>query len=663
MRSDRRASTLLRDVCYNGVKMFLKIRNKGKAVALFCVKWRYPIALLVFIFCVAFNLHGSSINEYNKLFNNYSQYEESSVVVGESRSVRSDEWLVHTPYYMSQSYNGFDRISNMMSLEGQDMIIGYNAPVVDITLIAKPFTWGYLLFGKERGLSWYWCSKMIMLLLVSFELCMILTKKNKKLSLLGMLMISFAPAVQWWFIPHAVDVFFWGMAVLVLAYHFFMSKGWWRVLWMVLLPLALITFIIALFPSLQVAVGFAMLLLFIGLMLRDKEEITFKKKDIWRIAVMVVIVLSIVGYTVIMSKDAIMALMNTTYPGSRVSLGGELRIENLFTSLVTFTLPFMDITYLNNPEVSTFIHFAPVFLMLYPIIYKKMKRDRNIIVGNILLIVLMVMIVFMLAGFPELLARVTGFSFINRMEMAYGLMATIFTIWGINMIWKKKILSHKQIWIVIAIYVFLNVCFVEASELSYLSWKWYAVIIVGLTMLVYLMLASHKRLFIVGMTLLMVFSGMTVNPIARGTAALFEHPLEQKIHEIVIEDEDAYWLAIGNEQLAAIGIANGARVLDAVNFYPDYGKWKLLDSDGEYDDIYNRYAHINTIIVGKKGVNITIVAPDAIKLEIGYEDLTEKWPVKYLVTAGALKNEEDYYKEIYKDTEGEYYIYERIEHE
>ena len=638
--------------------------EKLRIGVLFCIKWRYLIALVVFVFCVALGLHGSSIAEYNKMFNYSESYNAKGIILGESRAVRSDEWLVHTPYYMSQQYNNFEKDSHMMSLEGQDMIVGYNAPVADVTAIAKPFTWGYFLFGDERGLSWYWCSKLILLMLVTFELCLIVTKGNKKVSLLGMLMISFAPAVQWWFVPHMVDVFFWGMAVLVLAYHFFMARGWWQVLWMVLLPLAVVTFVLALFPSLQVAVGLAMLALFIGLMLRDKKKVTFKKKDIWRIVVMVIFVVVVLGYTIGTSWDAIMALLNTVYPGSRVELGGSEEIKVLFTDLTSFTLPFKDITYSNNCEVSTFVHFAPIFLMLYPIIYKKMKKDRNIIVGNALVITLAVMAVFMLVGFPELLAKITGFSYINRMGIAYGLVATIFTIWGINMIWQKKILTGKQIFTVLAIYGFLNVCFVGVKELSYLDWWQYTVIIGGLLVLAYVMLAGRKKLFTVGMVLLIMISGMTVNPVARGTTALNGHPLEQKIHEIAENDEDAYWLAVGDTKLASIGVANGAKMLNMTNFYPDYGKWRLLDPNGEYDNIYNRYAHIETRIAEDGETKILPwLSLDSMKLEISYEDLVKKWPVKYLVTAGELEGENKYYTEIYNDSEGNYYIYERIGNE
>lgn len=626
----------------------------------FCVKWRYLIALVLFVFCVIFQLHGSSIAEYNNLFDNAAEYNQQSIVVGKSRTIRGDEWAVHTPYYMSQYYNNYDKDSNMMSLDGQDMIVGYNAPVLDISIIAKPFTWGYVLFGNEYGLSWYWCSKMILLFLVSFELCMIVTRKNKKISLLGAVMIAFSPLVQWWFVPHIVDVFFWAMAVFVLAYHFFTAEKWLKNLSNILLPLAVTTFVLALFPSMQIAVGLSILALFVAIMVRDKKEICFSKKDIWRIIFMVLVAGGILGYTLITSKDAIMTLYNTAYPGARVSLGGTDGLKVLFTDLTTFALPFKDITYANNCEVSTFIHFAPIFLMLYPILWKKMKRDRNIIVGNVLLVCIIVMGVFMMIGFPELLAKVTLFSYINRMWMAYGLIATIFTIWGISMIWKKQIFSRKQILITLAIYAFLYLCFVGNNELTYFGWKYYLAVIFGLVVLAYLMLRNHKKLFSVAMFGLIAIAGLTINPVARGIKPLIEHPLEQEIHKIAESDPEAYWLAVDNNYLAPIGIVNGARMLNAVNFYPDFGKWNQIDPEEKDNFVYNRYAHISVSLTDGSTVVRPGVWDDAIEVELSCRD-SEKWNVKYLIGSKDLKACGNIFERIYADTEGSYAIYKRKE--
>ncbi|MBQ6147577.1 hypothetical protein IJI70_01915 [Candidatus Saccharibacteria bacterium] len=639
--------------------------NRLKAFVDWCIRWRYLIALIVFVFCVVFKLHGSSIGVYNYMFDNSQTYNTEQNIIGKSREIRSDEFLVHTPYYMSQLYNNYEKNSDMMSLSGQDMIIGYNAPVLDITILSKPFCWGYILLGNEYGLSWYWCMKLILLVLVSFELCMIITEKNKKLSLLGSLLVAFSPLVQWWFVPHIVDVFFWGMSLLVLAYHFFTAKETrYKLLFSILLSLSAITFVLALFPSLQLSVGLSSITLLVAFLIRDKKQISFKKKDWWQILIMALFVLGVLGYTLYTSKDAISALTNTVYPGKRSSLGGTNTIEDLFTSLVVFTLPFKNITFSNNCEVSTFIHFAPLFLMLYCIFHKKLAKNRNMVVGRAFVLCISVMAVFMLAGFPELLAKLTGFTYINRMDQAYGLIATLFTIWGIDIVWRNRgILSKKAIYISTGLYTLSYILFLDAKKLTYLQLWQYLIIIIGLGGLAFLMLKNtHKTkiIFTLAMISLILISGCTINPIAHGITSLTNHPLEQKIHELSTSNPDARWLAVGEIKLSALGIVNGAKVINAVNFYPDYGKWQILDEDGEYDNIYNRYAHIFTNMTNEKTEFLSGPTADTMILNLNYED-SDKLSIRYLLTAGKLENETPYFKEIYNDIEGNYHIYEKVD--
>ena len=218
----------------------------------FIIDHRYLIALIIFIICLVFRISGSSINAYNYALNDKAD-PDSGIIYGKARSIRSDEYIVHTPYYYSQYYNEYNKISNKMSISGQDMIIGYDAPVLDISLLAKPLTWGYLLLGNDYGLSWYWCLKTILFSLGAFELAMIITKKNKLVSCLGVLLIAFAPTMQWWFVPHICDVVLWSIWLLVLAYHFFTAKTTrFRNLLTVLTPLAGCIFVLSLFPSFNI---------------------------------------------------------------------------------------------------------------------------------------------------------------------------------------------------------------------------------------------------------------------------------------------------------------------------------------------------------------------------------------------------------------------------
>lgn len=581
------AFLLLIILSYFFTELFKKIGN-------FVIKFRYPIALVVFIICVLLKINMSSIGVYNEILNDRGGNNNDNVW-GISRAIRSDEWLVHTPYYFSQKYNDYNKISNFMSLSGQDMIVGYNAPVKDISLLAKPLTWGYILLGNDYGLSWYWCLKLILFSLASFELTMIITKKNKLISCIGVLLIAFAPTMQWWFVPHIVDVVLWSMWLLVLGYHFFTAKNKaYRTLFTILTPLVGSVFVLALFPSLQISLGLLDIALLVLFLIRDKDKITFKKFNFINIFIMILIAGIILGYTLLTSFDAINLLYNTSYPGKRESYGNVGTFSSIFTNLTTFFLPYKDITYLNNCEVSDFIHFAPVLLLIYPIIYKylKKKKSNDLIVGNGLLVALIISLTFYLIGFPELLAKITLFSYVNRIWTVYGYIAVLFSLWCFYILIKhKEILTNKQKICSLLIFVISYFLIISKQWLEYMPIYIYIIAILIMAFIVFSIYYNLEYLGAFVILSLVIFSSLTINPIRRGSLAITNHPLVDEVKKIYKEDE-GYFLTVDSLQLQSLLLANGVKVLNAVNFYPDFDKWEKLDSSKKYYDYYNRYLHM-----------------------------------------------------------------------
>ena len=87
------------------------------------------------------------------------------------------------------------------------MVVGYNSPAWNL-YVSETFTWGYVLLGKEYGLSWYWNLKLIGLILFSFEIGLIVTRRNKYLALLASVWIPFSSVLQWWFVSPVGDLVF-----------------------------------------------------------------------------------------------------------------------------------------------------------------------------------------------------------------------------------------------------------------------------------------------------------------------------------------------------------------------------------------------------------------------------------------------------------------------
>lgn len=154
-----------------------------------------------------------------------------------------------------------------------DSFIVYGQPVWDIAVLFCPFHWGYLLLGAERGLSFFWCARLIALFMVTFELSMLLTNRKRVLSLASALLVAFSSQVQWWFAVNSlVEMLVFGqLAVLIVHYFMVTKKIWARTLLMIGMAFCGGAYILTFYPSWQVPLGYAFLALIVGVIIVDPQ--------------------------------------------------------------------------------------------------------------------------------------------------------------------------------------------------------------------------------------------------------------------------------------------------------------------------------------------------------------------------------------------------------
>lgn len=598
-----------------------------------CFRYRWILALLVFLMCLCMRLHGSSIGVYDEIFPTHL-VGKTSALFGKPRWIRSDEFGVATPAFFSQAANHHRLYSHQMSLSPMNMVLNYYSPVWDWTIIGKPLSWGFLLFGNEVGLSWYWCMEIILLFMMAFEMCLILTGRRLS-ALLGAIMVTFSPAIQWWFMPHMPLVILYSMSAFCSVYWLFTaSSPLFRWISAGLFLITGLGFVLSLFPSFQVPCAYTVLILLAVCLWRDREKIRFTRREWLCILLPTAILLLILCRFFLFSKEDISLLLNTIYPGRRVSLGGDRRIYDLFTDLTSFFLPYQDVSFSNNSEASTYIHFAPFFFLLSPYLLPTLKKmhDKSWIAGSALWGILLVQIVYMSIGFPQWLADITLLRFCNRMYAVYGWIATLFTIWGLDVLMQNpNLLSQKVKFFLPPLYGCICLLTLDEPRMKFFSSFTFQGIplhkflifltVLGIVCTLYFAIFQKNRLLIASVTLAMLFCGATVNPLMRGIDPVVDHPISKTVAQIAETEPESRWLCTDSVFIIPnFLMANGAKVLNATNFYPDFEKWAILDSSKQYEDIYNRYANQCTELTEDDN-SVELLHPDSIKILINPETL------------------------------------------
>lgn len=563
----------------------------------YIIKHRYKIAVLLFTLLVIIKIHGSSIGMWNQYIPDNTNNQIDSTLIGEERPVRSDEWLVQTPYMLAQANQSemFSYYNKNIRTDGQNMVLA-NAPSLTIEAIGKPFYWGYFLFGKDYGLSWYWCLKVILLLLFSFEISMFLTRGNKAISIVGALWITFSPPVQWWYTTGAgvVELIIYSQAIIVaVIYYFKFDNVKRKITIMLFATINIIGFIFTLYPAVQVPLGILTLLIVSSILIEKRPSIKLKKPEIYVGLSCIVFITSAIVVFYINCRNDIELMMNTVYPGDREINGGTYSWSDLQLYLISWLLPYKDSNYSNNSTLSSAFNLLPLIFLSLIHMFNGKLGNRKLIYPIIVYVLFQISWLFV--KYPAIISKLTLFSFVPENRLAgitFAITAMYLSIWFINELFDKKLYNWKQaLLLCIILFIFYSYSIHSSQMIEYLG-NYSLIAIVGFVLLNFFALLGMRRVFIVSMISLIIVSGMTVNPISRGTDSIYEKEIAKKIYSINKVNENANWAAVDSVVNGQYLVALGIPTLNSVHFYPDFNLWGEMDPTGINQNVYNRYAHI-----------------------------------------------------------------------
>ena len=602
-------------------------------------KYRFVLSFLLLIMLVSFKISGSSMGCW-KLFLGDG---ESGIRLGEPRVWRSDEWGTLTPLCFRQQYNtlgAYNRYSQTLGSILTDNMLVYGQPSWDILTLFRPFYWGYLFFGSERGLSWFWCSRLIVLFLSWFELGMLITDGQKKLSVMLSICVSFAPFLQWWFaINGLVEMLIYG-ACFVLGSNYLVSHTFnpRKIAVAVGMAVCAVGYVLTFYTTWMVPVAWGFVPLFLWVVIWKFDRKVLRRVDV--VPWLLIFVITAAGLTVlaVTSWDVIKAELNSVYPGNAPSASGGTGLWWMMKYPISLVSRFsMNELIVEN---SSIICFAPAgFILALWVIIKEKKKDP-------LLILLLVMNLFLAwyycVGIPKWLAKMLLLSFVNsnRGPQVLGFLRLTLFVRAVALKEKapKRWLAALAAVISSAVPMRLALGFTkyEPGGLRYEYFDTAEKIVVVwaiLAVVFYLLYRARKSKYtmaVLGVCTVVLASSIWINPVAKGVPEITKSETMQQIRDLVKEDPKAIWLVVDMAYPATnIPAMAGADCLNTTQTYPQKTRWEMLDPEGEYEDIYNRYCHIRASLGSK--TMLELVSTDYVEVTLSPEDL-KKLNIRYIVS-------------------------------
>lgn len=628
----------------------------------FIYKKRYIIGISFFALLVLCGYNGSSMPIYNGAIQGEYHVENGDPILGKTRVIRGDEWAVGT-LTLSQDLpiNNYSTINrSVMASDDLNVTFYFKMPCWDISILTSPSLIGYLILPLENAFSFNWYFNIFLIFFGTFELLMILTKKNKLLSMMGALIITFSPATQWW---SSYNIIAFGELAVVCFYYYLKTESKWK---KVLLSIAIgyfgACYIMTIYPAWMVPYGYFFLAIVVWMIYENRVNNNLKDYvKLLLIIISIIIILILPPY--LGGRDIVSIIMNTSYPGQRISIGGY-GWESMFKYVTNFLTPFTESN--NASEMAQFICFYPIPMIMG--VYYAIKNKGKDFLLNALLVVSFFLSVWNFIALPEIVANLTmlSMSTVERCNLTVGFVNLIILIICLNNYRSEssRLFNLKTLLLVIAAGLYSVFAIYEAMNLypEFMTIKKCVFIFSILFYLVTLLLLNHDKTFKIFIYSFLFFSlviGTTVHPINKGLNAVYEKPISKEIQKISASDGMAKWITVNSPYyLPNYAVANGARMINSTNYYPNFEFWEIFDPKEEYKDIYNRFAHVLIKLTDQK-TEILKNYEDQIQLNLNINELSNL-DVKYILSSenlAGLKSDKVDLNEIYN--EYGLYIYEK----
>lgn len=275
-------------------------------------------------------------------------------LLGEARSIRSDEWAVLTPYFQIAVNNGFARY-NRHSPYHEDLRSFSALPLWDWSLAFKPQLWGFFLFDPAYAYSLYHYL-MIVAFVCGYVKLLMRFGVDSRFALAISLALFFSRFTQLWWTNNAPVL---ALAPWVLIVY--LSR--WR--WYIRLPLLFYAAAVWLFslvyPPFIIATAFVFAVLILAFHPQTLRPVVLLPS-------LAAVALS-AGLIWLYFGPIVQVMEATVYPGSRIATGGGepwiILISHVFPYMAAIQFQSLLPSPYNECEISTVSSFLPLMAMIF----------------------------------------------------------------------------------------------------------------------------------------------------------------------------------------------------------------------------------------------------------------------------------------------------------
>ena len=349
----------------------------------------------------------------------------------------------------------------------------------------------------------------------------------------------------------------------------------------------------------------------------------------------VLFMLSIIARFIWIDMEYITGISETVYPGARVEYGG-MSVHKLLGYLYVM---FAFIMAQANPcEMSCIAVVFPLGILLLAYVMIR-KKGRNTLL-LCLSVPMIVLLLYCTVGLPPILAKVILMTYSTAVRAVdyLGVVLAIITIVCLGEIQDGlKVNTYLAILFAFITIIPSVLYCLPMGERLIVKFAM-LVLAVLLILLITVVLTDRKRINQTGQVFAsvgLISTGMLVNPIMVGTDAILSKPAAEVIQFITQENKGGKWMALNSIVLPQYALACGAPTINSINYIPNYDMWEILDPEREYEEIWNRYAHMVIAFSDDDQSHYELLGPDSMQMRLNREDFLSL-DLSYVITQNEI---------------------------